>query len=167
MTEVAAPPEETGEVVRGVGFATPRIVSVGTAYPKFVLARFDTDELRLYDLSDELKLPAFEPLASFEEFILLRIVEGGIGAEWDCGADISADSVYYGGTGVEYFDYLRDFELIPSEEEVKGTKLIREVRRTLGLDWKVARSADSKRKPWFLAKLREWFGDLGDGPDDD
>ncbi len=52
-----------------------------------------TDDGRVgtFDVSPYLELEAFSELAKEEAF--LKIINGGYYIEWDCGADLSADTV--------------------------------------------------------------------------
>jgi hypothetical protein len=44
-----------------------------------------------FDVSPYLKFEAFEELRDIEEF--MKVVNGGYFVEWDCGADLSADTI--------------------------------------------------------------------------
>jgi hypothetical protein len=44
-----------------------------------------------FDVSSYLKYEAFEPLWDYNEF--LKVFNGGYFVEWDCGADLSADTI--------------------------------------------------------------------------
>jgi hypothetical protein len=47
-----------------------------------------------FDVSGYLKYEAFEPLRSPDEF--MRVRNGGYFIEWECGADLSADTIEAG-----------------------------------------------------------------------
>lgn len=44
-----------------------------------------------FDVSPYLKFEAFEELRDIKEF--MKVVNGGYFVEWDCGADLSADTI--------------------------------------------------------------------------
>ena len=44
-----------------------------------------------FDVSPYLKFEAFEELLDIKEF--MKVVNGGYFVEWDCGADLSADTI--------------------------------------------------------------------------
>ncbi|MEW6481633.1 MAG: DUF2442 domain-containing protein [bacterium] len=44
-----------------------------------------------FDVSPYLEYEAFEPLRDYSEF--LKVFNGGYFVEWDCGADLSADTI--------------------------------------------------------------------------
>ena len=52
-----------------------------------------TDDGRIgdFDVSPYLKYEAFEALQAYTEF--LKVFNGGYFVEWDCGADLSADTI--------------------------------------------------------------------------
>jgi len=52
-----------------------------------------TDDGRIgdFDVSPYLKYEAFEALQDYDEF--LKVFNGGYFVEWDCGADLSADTI--------------------------------------------------------------------------
>ena len=58
----------------------------------FILKIFTEDgKIGFFDVKPYLHFEAFEPLKKFEEF--KKIYNGKYYVEWDCGADLSADSV--------------------------------------------------------------------------
>jgi hypothetical protein len=54
----------------------------------------DDGRIGSFDVSSYLKYEAFKDLRDHNEF--LKIVNGGYFVEWDCGADLSADSIEAG-----------------------------------------------------------------------
>ena len=62
------------------------------AEPNWVLS-IVTDDGRIgrFDVSPYLRYEAFEALRDQNEF--MKVVNGGYFVEWDCGADLSADTI--------------------------------------------------------------------------
>lgn len=62
------------------------------AQPSWVLS-IVTDDGRVgrFDVSPYLQYEAFEALRDHNEFV--KVVNGGYFVEWDCGADLSADTI--------------------------------------------------------------------------
>lgn len=62
------------------------------AQPRWVLS-IVTDDGRVgrFDVSPYLQYEAFEALRDHNEFV--KVVNGGYFVEWDCGADLSADTI--------------------------------------------------------------------------
>jgi hypothetical protein len=68
-----------------------RIIEV-IAEPDFTLrVTSDNGRVATVDVRPFLHFEAFEPLKDPEEFV--RVRNGGYFIEWDCGADLSADSI--------------------------------------------------------------------------
>lgn len=68
-----------------------RITEV-TPQPNLVLTiKADDGRIGNFDLSPYLGDEAFEPLRDYSEF--LEVSNGGHFVEWDCGADLSADTI--------------------------------------------------------------------------
>jgi Protein of unknown function (DUF2442) len=65
------------------------------AQPSWVLS-IVTDDGRVgrFDVSPYLQYEAFEVLRDHNEFV--KVVNGGYFVEWDCGADLSADTIEAG-----------------------------------------------------------------------
>ena len=70
------------------------IESVVAVEPSFLAVRMDDGARGVFDISPYLSLPVFVPLHDFEN--LKRVRNGGYFVEWDCGADLSADSIAAG-----------------------------------------------------------------------
>lgn len=63
-----------------------------TPQPGWVLSIVaDDGRMGDFDVSPYLEYEAFEPLKNHTEF--LKISNGGYFVEWDCGADLSADTI--------------------------------------------------------------------------
>ena len=56
-----------------------------------ILIRADDGRVGQFDINPYLNFEAFEPLRVPTEF--LKIKNGGYFVEWDCGADLSADTI--------------------------------------------------------------------------
>lgn len=71
-----------------------RIVEI-SPQPNWVLA-ITTDDGRVgnFDVCPYLKYEAFEALRDYNEF--LKVLNGGYFIEWDCGADLSTDTIEAG-----------------------------------------------------------------------
>jgi hypothetical protein len=68
-----------------------RIAEV-TPQPNLVLTiKADDGRIGNFDLSPYLGDEAFEPLRDYSEF--LKVSNGGYFVEWECGADLSADTI--------------------------------------------------------------------------
>jgi hypothetical protein len=68
-----------------------RIVEI-TPQPNWVLSIVaDDGRIGNFDVSPYLKYEAFEVLQDHTEF--LKVYNGGYFVEWDCGADLSADTI--------------------------------------------------------------------------
>lgn len=68
-----------------------RITEV-TPQPNLVLTiTADDGRIGNFDLSPYLEDEAFEPLRDYSEF--LKVANGGYFIEWECGADLSADTI--------------------------------------------------------------------------
>lgn len=72
-----------------------RIVALQARDDWTVAATFSSDETRLFDVKPLLGCEAFPVLRDLAEF--KRIRNGGYYVEWDCGADLSADTLYVDG----------------------------------------------------------------------
>jgi len=60
--------------------------------PNLVLTiKADDGRIGNFDLSPYLGDEAFEPLRDYHEF--LKVSNGGYFVEWECGADLSADTI--------------------------------------------------------------------------
>ena len=60
--------------------------------PNWVLSVVaDDGRVGIFDVSPYLEYEAFEALRDYSEF--LKVSNGGFFVEWDCGADLSADTV--------------------------------------------------------------------------
>ena len=55
----------------------------------------DDGRMGNFDVSPYLKYEAFEVLRDIREF--MKVVNGGYFVEWDCGADLSADTIDFIG----------------------------------------------------------------------
>ena len=62
------------------------------AQPNWVLS-IEADDGRVgrFDVSSYLQYQAFEALRDHNEFV--KVINGGYFVEWDCGADLSADTI--------------------------------------------------------------------------
>ena len=62
------------------------------AQPNWVLSVVaDDGRIGRFDVSPYLQYEAFEPLRDQNEF--MKVINGGYFVEWDCGADVSADTI--------------------------------------------------------------------------
>ncbi len=60
--------------------------------PNWILSVVANDgRIGYFDVSPYLKYEAFEELKNFREF--MKITNGGYFVEWECGADLSADTI--------------------------------------------------------------------------
>jgi len=60
--------------------------------PNWVLSIVaDDDRVGSFDVSPYLEYEAFEDLRDQDEF--MKVINGGYFIEWDCGADLSADTI--------------------------------------------------------------------------
>ncbi len=60
--------------------------------PNWVLSIVaDDGRVGIFDVSPYLEYEAFEPLRNGDEF--MKVSNGGYFVEWDCGADLSADTI--------------------------------------------------------------------------
>ena len=78
----------------------PKLVSVIPTLHGVVLAIFADERVFRVDFRDRWSSPAFQPLQDPEEFEAVRLVAGGGGIEWPCGADMSALAIEAAGTPV-------------------------------------------------------------------
>ncbi len=68
------------------------IISKVRPESNWVLSVASTDgRTGLFDLQPYLELEAFEPLHDIQEFA--KVSNGGYFIEWECGADLSADTI--------------------------------------------------------------------------
>jgi hypothetical protein len=68
-----------------------RIVKI-SPQPDWVLSIvIDDGHIGNFDVRPYLQYEAFEPLKNPNEF--MKIINGGYFVEWDCGADLSADTI--------------------------------------------------------------------------
>jgi Protein of unknown function (DUF2442) len=56
-----------------------------------ILIRTDDGRVGQFDIAPYLGFEAFEPLKNSSEF--LKVKNGGYFVEWECGADLSADTI--------------------------------------------------------------------------
>ena len=68
-----------------------RIVNVHTQSDRCLSVRAEDGRVGSFDVKPYLGYEAFEPLKIQEEFA--RVSTGGYFVEWDCGADLSADTI--------------------------------------------------------------------------
>jgi hypothetical protein len=68
-----------------------RIASVHPQPNQILLIVAEDGRTGRFDVKPYLKFEAFKPLHSPEEFA--KIINGGYFVEWDCGADLSADTI--------------------------------------------------------------------------
>jgi hypothetical protein len=67
-------------------------ISEVTAHPNWALTVVSTDgRVGEFDVTPYLQLEAFAALQTVSEF--MKVSNGGYFVEWDCGADLSADSI--------------------------------------------------------------------------
>jgi hypothetical protein len=67
------------------------IISVTPVVPYKLLIELDNGITGTFDVSPYLTLEAFAILSSFEEF--KKIINGKYYIEWECGADLSVDTI--------------------------------------------------------------------------
>ena len=68
-----------------------RIIAINPL-PNWILSIVAEDGRKgKFDVSPYLKFEAFEELRDIKEF--MKVVNGGYFVEWDCGADLSADTI--------------------------------------------------------------------------
>jgi hypothetical protein len=68
-----------------------RIVDINPQ-PNWILSIVaDDGRMGSFDVSPYLEYEAFEELRDHKEF--MKVVNGGYFVEWDCGADLSADTI--------------------------------------------------------------------------
>ncbi|MBX3001217.1 MAG: DUF2442 domain-containing protein [Caldilineaceae bacterium] len=68
-----------------------RIVQVHPQADWILLIIAEDGRIGSFDVAPYLQYEAFEPLRRPEEFT--KVVNGGYFIEWDCGADLSADTI--------------------------------------------------------------------------
>ncbi|RJQ72185.1 MAG: DUF2442 domain-containing protein [Desulfobacteraceae bacterium] len=67
-------------------------IAVLSPQPNWVLSIIaDDGRFGNFDVSPYLEYEAFEPLRDYNEF--QKVFNGGYFIEWDCGADLSADTI--------------------------------------------------------------------------
>jgi hypothetical protein len=88
------------EVVVGPEPLAPRVVGVeAVGGATTVHVTFETGETRDVDLGALLTRGVFRALTDPAAFVRVRVVDGGGGVEWDSGADLSANRLYFGAAG--------------------------------------------------------------------
>ena len=68
-----------------------KIISVTPTDHYKLIIKLDNGSTGTFDVSSYLNLEAFEPLTSPDEF--KKITNGKYFIEWDCGADLSLDTI--------------------------------------------------------------------------
>jgi len=68
-----------------------RIIKIVPLKNYILQIEFDDGKKGIIDISPYLQYEAFEPLRNEEEF--LKISNGGYYIEWECGADLSIDTI--------------------------------------------------------------------------
>ncbi len=69
-----------------------KIVNIVPKPDFMLLIESDTGMSGFFDVRPYLEFDAFRPLQNTDEFI--KVQNGGYFIEWDCGADLSADTVF-------------------------------------------------------------------------
>lgn len=72
----------------------PKIVSVSTQKPYFLLLEYENDERRLFDVSPYISGSWFGELRDENYFRTVHVLPGGIGIEWEHGQDIAPHELY-------------------------------------------------------------------------
>jgi len=68
-----------------------KIVSVTPKQQGILYVIAEDGRVGLFDVQPYLESPAFKPLEKWEEFS--KVYNGGYFVEWQCGADLSADTI--------------------------------------------------------------------------
>jgi len=68
-----------------------RILEVVADHDFMLRVLADDGRTGVFDVSPYLKFDAFRPLSDWSEFVKLH--NGGYFVEWECGADLSADTI--------------------------------------------------------------------------
>jgi len=68
-----------------------RIVEVKPSTNYILHIVFDDGRTGMFDVSPYLKFEAFTELKNHDAF--MKVINGGYFVEWDCGADLSADTI--------------------------------------------------------------------------
>lgn len=72
----------------------PKLISVEAAEPFKLQLKYETGEIKLFDVSPYISGPWFGELREKDYFRTVRLLPGGTGIEWSNGQDIAPHELY-------------------------------------------------------------------------
>jgi hypothetical protein len=89
---------------------SPKVIEVKALSDYRLLLKFDNDEQKIFDVEPYLRYEVFKPLKNYNEFKKIHIDFGTVC--WECGADLSRDTLYIEGEDERLSNNASDRELL-------------------------------------------------------